>query len=158
MKTTIPRRTLRFDSIDQALEDIYRLAAAGSEGKLHSSGRWSLGQSLNHLATWINYAYEGFPIKIPFFLRWLGPFIKKRALSKAMKPGIRIPGIPGGTLAIEDVPTAEALPRLRRSFARLSSQAPTAPHPIFGPLSQQEWIAMHLRHAELHLSFLSAEV
>ena len=146
---------LRFNSIDQVLEAVERLAAAETEGKLRSSGRWTLGQALNHLATWVDYAYEGFPLKIPFFLRWLGPLTKKRALSKPMKPGLRIPGIQGGTLATVVVPTADAMPHFRRSFARLSAQAPGDPHPILGTLTHEEWMALHLRHAELHLSFLS---
>jgi hypothetical protein len=40
---------------------------------------------------------------------------------------------------------------------QLKTQAPTAPSPILGTLTHEEWIAMHLRHAELHLGFLIPE-
>jgi hypothetical protein len=39
----------------------------------------------------------------------------------------------------------------------LAKAPPTIPHALFGPLTHDEWIAQHLRHAELHLSFLRTE-
>lgn len=152
---TPERRALRFDTTDQVLADIDSLAAAEAEGQLKCLGAWTFGQALNHLATWVDYAYEGYPLKIPFFIRWLAKPMKKQALTKPLKPGIRIPKIPGGTLAIEVVPTADALAHFRKAFDRLVRVAPDKPHPIFGPLTHDEWVAMHLRHAELHLSFLT---
>jgi hypothetical protein len=54
--------------------------------------------------------------------------------------------------------TCEAgLERLRHAMDRLKVEAPTTPHAIFGPMTHGEWIAMHLRHSELHLGFLVAE-
>ena len=47
----------------------------------------------------------------------------------------------------------EALARLRTALERLKSEAPQAPNVIFGPLTHNEWIALNLRHAELHLGF-----
>ena len=40
---------------------------------------------------------------------------------------------------------------------RLQAEAPTAPNVIFGQLTHEEWIAINLRHAELHLGFLIPE-
>jgi hypothetical protein len=150
---TPERRSLRFDTIDQALADVDQLAAAEADGELMGLGAWTFGQTLNHLATWVDYAYQGYPLKIPFFIRWLARPMKKQVLTKPLKPGVRIPKVSGGTLAIEIIPTADALPHFRKAFDRLANEAPGKPHPIFGPLTHDEWIAMHLRHAELHLSF-----
>lgn len=147
------RRLLRFDTIDQVLTDVDTLAAAEAEGNLKCLGAWTFGQTLNHLATWVDYAYEGYPLKIPFFIRWLARPMKKRALTKPLNPGMRLPKVPGGTLATEIVPTDDALLHFQKTFDRLANEAPDKPHPIFGPLTHDEWIAMHLRHAELHLSF-----
>jgi hypothetical protein len=33
----------------------------------------------------------------------------------------------------------------------------TAANPSMGPLSHEQWVEVHLRHAELHLSFLVIE-
>ena len=47
-----------------------------------------------------------------------------------------------------------ALIELRKQFSRLEKEAPTAPHAFLGKLTHEEWIGVHLRHCELHLSFL----
>jgi hypothetical protein len=70
---------------------------------------------------------------------------------------MRIPGVKGGTLATNDTPVDEALARLRPVMARLKSEAPIRPDVFLGPLSHREWIAFHLRHAELHLGFFMPE-
>jgi hypothetical protein len=74
-----------------------------------------------------------------------------------MRPGVRIPGVAGGTLATDPVPLDERLGRFRRVLERLKAEAPTAPSPLFGPLTHEEPIAMNLRHAEVHLGFLIPE-
>jgi hypothetical protein len=40
---------------------------------------------------------------------------------------------------------------------RLDNEASAAPNVIFGPLTQAQWISLNLRHAELHLSFFTAQ-
>jgi len=152
---TTVRRPLRFDAIDQVLADADALADAEAKGELQRLGAWTLGQALNHLAAWADFAYGGYPFQVPTFIRLLARPMKTRALTKPLKPGMRLPKVSGGTLATDIIPTAEALPRFRQSFGRLSSEPPNQPHPIFGPLTHDEWIKMHLRHAELHLSFQS---
>jgi len=37
--------------------------------------------------------------------------------------------------------------------ARLQATTKRYPSPAFGPLTLEEWDQLHLRHAELHLSF-----
>jgi hypothetical protein len=147
------RRILRFESIDQVLAEVDGLAESERARRLKRLGNWTLGQSLGHLATWAEYSYTGAPLKPPFFIRWILRLQKQRFLHGSMRPGVRIPGIPGGTLATEPMPLDEALPRMHRVLERLKSEAPAAPNIIFGPLTHEEWIAINLRHAELHLSF-----
>jgi hypothetical protein len=74
-----------------------------------------------------------------------------------MRAGVRIPGVTGGTLAIDPMSLDEGLDRMRRVMERLKAEAPTSLHPLFGPLTHAEWIAMHCRHAEMHLGFLVPE-
>jgi hypothetical protein len=83
--------------------------------------------------------------------------LKKQILSKPMKSGARIPWVAGGTLAITAIPTAEALAQFNNAFDRLAKSSPSRPSPLFGPMTHEEWIALHLRHSELHLSFLRAD-
>lgn len=150
------RRTLHFTSIHDALAEARRLAAVESAGTLHYAGTWKLGTILNHLAAWAEFPYEGYPLTVPWYIRFLSRLFKKRFLTKGLTPGVKIPGVKGGTLATEPVPTSVGLSRFEKAFARLAKEPPELPNPLFGKLSHDEWIALHLRHAELHISFASA--
>jgi len=86
------RRRLRFKTLDDLLTDIDRIVAADQAGKLRYTGNWTAGQAMGHLATWMNYAYEGYPMKVPWFIR---PFIRRqqdRYLREGMGAGVRIQG------------------------------------------------------------------
>jgi hypothetical protein len=152
--TSASRRILRFSTIDDALEDVRILAAADATGSLRCLGNWGFGQNLNHLATWVDYAYDGAPIKLPFFIPWLLRPMKNRILTKPMRAGSRLPRVPGGTLAVLPVPNSQGLAHFQTAFTRLKNEAPRLPNVLLGPLTHAQWIAMNLRHAELHLSFL----
>jgi hypothetical protein len=151
------RRMLRFESIDQVLAEVERLAEAERAGRLRRLGNWTLGQALGHLAAWTEYGYTGVPLKVPFFVRWFVRLLKRKFLYGPMRAGARIPRVEGGTLATDPVPLEEGLGRYRRALERLKVEAPTAPSPIFGRLTHEESIALGLRHAELHLGFFSSE-
>lgn len=151
------RRVLHFHDIDDVMADVEVLAAAEQDGKLRRAGNWTFGQTLGHMATWADYAYDGTPLKPPLLLRWALRPMKKRFLYKPMRAGGKIPGVKGGTLAIEPRSSDEGLGHFTRSFARLKNDPPARPHMIFGPLTHDEWISMHLRHSELHLSFFRPE-
>src|SRR5207244_91073 len=53
------RRVLRFDSLDQMLAEVDRLVDAERIGRLKRLGNWTLGQTLGHLATWMEFGYTG---------------------------------------------------------------------------------------------------
>ena len=151
------RRILHFDSVDQMLAEVDRLVEAQKAGRLKQLGNWTLGQTLGHLACWMEYAYTPAPLKPPFFIRWILRLRRNNFIWKPMKPGVRIPGVAGGTLGTNPVPLDEALPRFRRTAERLKKEAPTAPSPAVGPMTHDEGIALNLRHAELHLGFLAPQ-
>ena len=153
---THDRRKLRFDSIDALLADVDGIVAADKAGKLRRAGNWSAGQAFNHLASWINFAYEGFPMKTPWFIRLMLRWMKlKSYLTKAMDPGIKIPGSPNGTYATDPMSTDEGAKKYRQALARLKTREPAKfDSPAFGKLSDDDRIRLNLRHAELHLSFL----
>jgi hypothetical protein len=151
------RRALRFESIDQVMAEVDRLAGAERAGRLRRLGNWTLGQTLGHLAAWAEYGYTGSPLKVPFFIRWVLRLRKRKFLYGPMRAGVKIPGVEGGTLATDPVSLDEGLGRFRRVLGRLKAEAPTAPSPVFGLLTHEESIAMNLRHAELHLGFLIPE-
>lgn len=150
------RRNLRFATIDDVLADMDRIVAAERAGMLRCTGNWAAGQVFSHVAAWIQYAYEGYPLSrqswiLRLLLRWMLPSI----LKKGMPAGGRIPKAPGGTYGAESLPTAVAADRLRAALRRLANREPALyDSPAFGRLSDEERIELNLRHAELHFSFL----
>ncbi|HYD01264.1 MAG TPA: DUF1569 domain-containing protein [Phycisphaerales bacterium] len=150
------RRVLRFASIDDALRDAELIADADRKGTLKRCGNWTPGQALGHVAGWINFALDGYPpdLRPPWFVKVILRAMKGKYM-RGLPAGARIPGIEGGTKNIEVLSTDEGLSRLRTAWKRLASTAPTRPNPVFGPLSHDEWIAINLRHAELHQSFFT---
>lgn len=151
------RRIQQLESTDQVMADIDRLAEAERAGRLRRLGNWTPGQTLGHLACWVEYSYTGAPLKVPAVLKWILRRRKRKFLYEPMRPGVRITGVKGGTLATESASLEAGLGQMRRAMERLKAEAPAQPQVIFGPLRHDEWIAMHLRHAELHLGFLVPE-
>lgn len=156
----VPHRSLKFNSLDEAVAEAERLAQAEREGRLQRTGNWTLGQALGHLAYWMNLPYDGYPPELskpPAVLKFIARAFKKRLLSGKLPRGARIPKAPGGTYGIDVLPTDEGLQRFRKAVARLKAAAPTIPNPVFGALSHEEWKQLHTGHAALHLGYLRTE-
>ena len=147
------RRALKFGAIDEALAEAERLAAAERAGTLKCLGNWSLGQALGHQACWAEYSYTGAPLKVPLPVKLVLRLRKNKFLRNPMPAGVRIPKVPGGTLATDPMALEAGLARFRAAFGRLRNEPPAMPNVIFGPLTHEQWIQLNLRHAELHLSF-----
>jgi hypothetical protein len=149
----LTRRTLRFATIDDALTEVDRLVEAAHNNRLSYVGQWTLNVMLNHLAIWAEFAYTGVPLKIPFWMPLIIRPFKRRILKMNMPTGRRLPKVPAGTLGTEDAPLDKALQRFQIAVLRLKNDPPTQPHALFGKMTHAEWMALNLRHAELHLSF-----
>lgn len=148
------RRKLHFASIEDALRDAQIIADAEQNGTLKQLGNWTPGQCFGHLGGWINYAFDGYPpdLRPPWLIKLILRALKWKYM-KELPTGARIPKIEGGTKCIDPLATPEGLARLKAAWQRIGQSAPTQPNPIFGPLPHDEWIALNLRHAELHQSF-----
>lgn len=152
------RRVLRLESIEAVLKDLAAIRDAEERGELRAIGNWTAGQILAHLAAWIEYGYEGYPMgKPPWVLRWILRRMGRQILEKGMRGGVRIPGVSAGTYGADAIPFADAYPRLVKAFERLGREECGFDSPGFGPMSHADRIRLNLRHAELHLSFLRWE-
>lgn len=149
-------RVLRFNSLNEMVAEADRLVAAERTGSLKHTGNWSLGQTLGHLAYWINVSFDGYPPEMqkpPWIIRLIVKPMRRRFTDKQMPRGVRMGKVPGGTFGIEPLSTEEGLARLRKAAERLKSAAPSQPNPCFGVMTHDEWIGMNLRHAELHMGY-----
>ena len=150
----VKRRAVRYESLDEALADVNRLAALEREGKLLQLGNWPLGQAVGHLATWAEFAFTPCPLpRPPWFIRMVLPLLKNRYLNTGLPAGVSMPGVEGGTIGMEPMPTSAAIERFQAAAERLKREPPTQPSPAFGILTHEEAIKINLRHAELHMSF-----
>lgn len=156
---TAARRSLRFETVAEALADAEALMAAEAAGTLRATGNWTLGQALGHVAGWASFPYEGYPpeMKPPWVVRAAGRVFKGKLLRGPMPAGFSIPRVPGGTWATEVLATSEGFARLQRALERLEREPPTVPNPVFGALTHEQWKRLNLGHAELHQSFFHPE-
>lgn len=150
------RRQLHFNTIDEVVAEMNKIVASDKKGTLRRSGNWTAGQVFNHLASWTNYAYDGFPMgKPPWFVRIILGMLKNKYIRKGLPAGVKIPKVENGTFATEEVSTDIGADRLRKALARLNSDEPAKfDSPAWGKMPQEERIALNLRHAELHMGFL----
>ncbi|MBC8355020.1 MAG: DUF1569 domain-containing protein [Planctomycetes bacterium] len=147
------RRELQFQSLDDVLADLDQLAS----GEVKTLGNWSLGQICGHLAAGMSSALDGSSFNPPFIFRLIGPFMKKKFLTGKMPTGFKIPkAAEGQFLPSNDVETEAAVGELRSAIERLkaASDADLVRHPMFGEMTKHEAEQFHLRHAEMHLSFV----
>lgn len=156
-RTVKSRRQLFFLTLDAALDEAGALTLADRHQRLSPLGNWTLGQALNHLATWMDFPFVGYPpaMNAPLPIRVIARMLKKRILRKGMPVGMKLRGVPGGTYGNEPASLDEGLAHFQRSTQRLKSSAPMGPNPLLGALTHQQWIDLNLRHAELHLSFFT---
>lgn len=139
---------MRYESLDDFYADAQRLAAV----EVHPLGNWSPGQIYEHMARSLDSSIDGVGFSMPAPLRWIMTLLMKRKfLEKEIPAGFNT------TAQYEPEPTtAEAgLASLKQAIARQREVPQRLLHPAFGNLSREDWTKFHLRHAEMHMSFLT---
>jgi hypothetical protein len=149
-KTIQGRRDLKFGSLDEIVSDAERLVASPNTRVL---GNWPLSQILSHLTTAINGSIDGISVKAPWYLRFVARLMKGRILRNKLSPGLRLPKAAEAVFYPAAASPQVALEGLRAAVRRTHTEQMIAVHPVLGKLTHDEWTQMHLRHAELHLSF-----
>ena len=146
------RRSLSFDN----LEDIARDVRAVTGGPCDTTGGWTAGQICAHLAEFFRISNHGSTVRLPWPMRAIGRLLKMlKVYRRPIKPGIRLPKraaaawVPSPGVDLEDS-RRDLLDQIA-----LAQRVPmTHPSPLFGPTTHDQWIKLHCRHAELHLSFI----
>lgn len=154
------RRTVRLFTVDDLDAEVGRIVEACAAGRVRSIGNWSPAQVVWHIGRLIEFSFDGFPFQYPWLLRWAARLLRviswRWLLALAFRPGFRNPT---QAAALEPDPALrldEAVAYFRVQMARVrAGEQMTQPSPVEGLLSHDQWVTAHLRHAELHLSFLA---
>jgi hypothetical protein len=145
------RRNVRFSNFDEFLAEADRLAS----GPVRPLGNWTLAQIFDHLARSMTVSVDGTNEQFPLPLRIALRLLRKRIIGSPMKPGYRVPENVAVLLRPEPhVGLRESLWKLRSAAIRFQDASAFPSHPAFGVLTRDEYRALALRHAELHLSFV----
>jgi hypothetical protein len=148
------RRVVHYSSLDEFQAEAEHLA----KGKFRTIGNWSFSEILDHLAKTMTASVDGFGFKAPWWARVLiAPLMKNSFLTKTMKPGFKLPKAAWALMPANALSPAGAMENLRTALARVTNEPANAEHPFLGKLASQEWTSLHLRHAELHMSFVVPE-
>jgi len=146
------RRQLHFDCLEDIRNDVEQLA---KRKEVRSLGNWSAGQILTHLSVAMNGSIDDTIPKLPGIVRFLlRLFIKHKMLNKPMTAGFHLPNKAAAVLIPPPTNWEEGLRNFRQAMQRLITEPMRAPSPVVGPMTNEEWVKLHCRHAELHLSFL----
>ncbi|MDC0935273.1 DUF1569 domain-containing protein [Pirellulales bacterium] len=143
------RRKVRYESMDDLLADAQRIAAS----EVKTLGNWSPGQIYMHLARSLDASIDGFDFSMPAPVRWMmSLMMKNKFLHKEVPAGFKAPA---GPMIPDETSTEEGLAALEAAIARQQREPERVIHPGFGKLTREEWNLFHLRHAEMHMSFLT---
>ena len=147
------RRKLDYASLDEVLADADRLCSA----PMKTLGNWSAGQVFKHLANAYNGSIDGISMSFPWPMRMVAKLFKNRLIHGAMPPGVTLPASGAKQVMPEPISTEEGLAALRAAVARLQREPHRATHPVLGDLTRDEWDAIHINHANLHMIFLAPQ-
>jgi hypothetical protein len=158
-RTVTGRRALHLASLDDLSAEVERLAEAAAAGHVRALGNWSPAQALWHIGRLIGFSLDGFPFRYPWWLRWPARLLRLMSwrwlVRLAFRPGFTNPPAARAVEPDPAVPLPEAVAFLSGQLDRLRrGERMTYPSPVEGPITHEQWLFAHLRHAELHLSFL----
>ncbi|MCZ6734182.1 MAG: DUF1569 domain-containing protein [Planctomycetota bacterium] len=147
------RRRLSFTSLDDIQADVEALNGSA----IRTTGNWTAAQIVQHVSDFITLSVDGFGFKLALPLRVLGRLFRSQALSKPMRPGFNVPEAMRVRLPSDQLPFEQAVASLRETIGRAKSERMTKASPLLGALAHEQWVQLHCRHAEMHLSFVHPE-
>jgi hypothetical protein len=157
------RRAVRLDTLDDLSAEVERVCAAAAAGGVRPLGNWSAAQVFWHLARFVELSFDGFPFRYLRGIGWLTRLFRLLAwrwlIRLALRPGFRNPRYAAILEPDPAVTLDEAAAYFRRQIGRIrAGERMTQTCSSEGPYTHEQWLYIHLRHAELHLSFLAVEV
>src|SRR5437899_5599171 len=154
------RRLIRLNSIDDLVAEVDRVTAAAAAGTMRSLGNWSPAQIFWHVGRLVELSFDGFPFRHRRGPAWIIRLLRllswRWLIALAFRPGFKNPP---QAAVLEPDPSLcldVAAAYLRQQVARIrDGERMTQECSVDGPYSHEQWVYIHRRHAELHLSFLA---
>lgn len=146
------RRIVVFNTLDEILLDAKSL----SKQQVSQLGNWSLGQVCRHLAKGMRWSIEGHYLlsEYPWWHRFVGPLFKHYVLRFGLTSGYKLKGEPARQLVPDPIETEVGISELEAAIRRLQTESQRMPKHVLGRFTREQWDRYHMRHAELHLSFI----
>lgn len=153
------RREVNLESWDDVLAEIDRIESAHNAGTLRNTGNWNAGQVLWHCAAFFRAALDGFPKEAnpPWWMKLAGRLIKRNAVAPGEMPpaGFKLPTGLSVFVPPDEVMFERGASDLREAISRVKAgERMTAPSPVFGKMTHEQWTNLQLGHCRLHFSFL----
>ncbi len=145
------RRELHFKSLDEILDHVEALDGH----TVRATGNWTPAQNVRHVADGILGSVDGFPVHAPADAQQRARRRKDALLEDGFPTGIELAGDLARLKPPAGVTWAAAVSHLRSAVTRAIAEGMTKPHAVLGPLTEDEWVRFHCRHAELHFGFLA---
>ncbi len=149
------RRELKFECLDDAIEECERLIQNGYT----KSGKWSLAQICCHLRLTIESNMNGYPLWMTLLGYPLRPVLRSFVLPKLLD-GNSPNGIKTARMFIppDDLNDAYEVDRFKTCVSRFGASSDSMhAHPGFGNMTNRQFDLFHASHAAHHLSFLHPE-
>ncbi|MBX3411180.1 MAG: DUF1569 domain-containing protein [Pirellulales bacterium] len=143
------RREVHFDTVDDIVVDAECLLKGGYT----RLGNWNLGTMSTHLAKAMQTALDGPSFQANAFVRLFARSLFKNTALKKLKPGFKLPK-KAASLAPHVAEDRLGVEELKMTVGRWKREPQRHAHGFLGPLTDDEWNRLTLRHAEMHLSFL----
>ncbi len=145
------RRRVAFSSFDEFLTDAGLMASQ----PVYELGNWTLAQIFDHLARSMTVCVEGTRERFPLPLRVALRLARRRIISNPLWPGYNVPENVAALLRPDpNADLGESLQKMEAAARRFEATTVFPTHPGFGRLTRDEFRALALHHADLHLSFI----
>jgi hypothetical protein len=152
VKRVSERRKVHYDSLRDLVTDVDKLAA----GNVRTVGNRDFGQILRHLSLVMNNSIDGksSALGIAWYIRIAARLLRKRILARGLRPGFNLPEREDARVWPPAGELSDAVEQLRKAVGRLETETRRGSHPAFGAMDVDEWNQFHVRHSELHMSFV----
>lgn len=143
---------MRFATLDAVRQHLEKLDNA----KIETTGRWTAGQILYHLAAAFEESSKPQPQGMRRPSRLMKLPLRLVVFTGMMPRNMKIPPAVEARLTPPDGADLDTqLARLRNAIDTFEkAQSPAPMHPVLGVLTRNEWRKFHLRHCELHLKHI----